>query len=69
MAHYTPRGVSINPPDIVTVHHIRFFMLWMLVHDSHLDELGDDVIVWKHKNDGVYSAASAYCDAPDSIVH
>uniref|UniRef100_A0A453JIX7 Uncharacterized protein n=1 Tax=Aegilops tauschii subsp. strangulata TaxID=200361 RepID=A0A453JIX7_AEGTS len=32
----------------------------MLVHDLHLDQQTDDDIIWKHANDGSYSAATAY---------
>uniref|UniRef100_A0A452XPG4 Uncharacterized protein n=1 Tax=Aegilops tauschii subsp. strangulata TaxID=200361 RepID=A0A452XPG4_AEGTS len=32
----------------------------MLLHDFHLDDEAEDNIVWKHSNDGNYSAATAY---------
>lgn len=32
----------------------------MLLHNFHLDVQTEDDIVWKHANDGIYSAASAY---------
>ena len=53
--------LKINPNTVVTVGHIReFFALWMLVHDFHLDDQAEDDIIWKHVNDGIYSAATAY---------
>lgn len=36
------------------------FTLWMLVHDFHLDEQTEDDSVWKHANNGIYMAATAY---------
>lgn len=53
--------LKINPSTVVTVDHIRvFFPLWMLVHDFRLHAHTEDDIVWKHSNDRVYLAASAY---------
>ena len=53
--------LKINPSTTVSIEHIRqFFMLWMLLHNFHLDELFEDSIIWKHTTDGRYSAASAY---------
>uniref|UniRef100_A0A452ZDX2 Uncharacterized protein n=1 Tax=Aegilops tauschii subsp. strangulata TaxID=200361 RepID=A0A452ZDX2_AEGTS len=52
---------KINYNNIVTGDHIReFFTLWMLLDDVHLEEHREDDITWKHSNDGMYSAASAY---------
>ncbi|KAM3309857.1 hypothetical protein ACQJBY_030885 [Aegilops geniculata] len=32
----------------------------MLVHDFHLDEQAEDNIIWKHANNGIYTASTAY---------
>ena len=51
----------IKHDTIVSVAHIReLFSLWALVHDFHLDDHVEDDIVWKHADDGQYSAATAY---------
>ena len=53
--------LKIGRNTIVSGAHIlQFFTLWMLVHDLHLDQQTDDDIIWKHANDGSYSAATAY---------
>lgn len=53
--------LKTNPSTVVTIEHIcRFFALWMLVHEVHLDELSDDNIVWKHTVSENYSVASTY---------
>lgn len=52
---------EINHNIVISGDHIReFFFLWMFVHDFHLDEQIDDDIVWKHSNDGIYTASTAY---------
>ena len=51
----------IKHDTIVSVAHIReLFSLWALVHDFHLDDHVEDDIVWKHADDGQYSAATTY---------
>uniref|UniRef100_A0A453SE28 Reverse transcriptase zinc-binding domain-containing protein n=1 Tax=Aegilops tauschii subsp. strangulata TaxID=200361 RepID=A0A453SE28_AEGTS len=32
----------------------------MLLNDVHLHEQTEDTIIWKHANDGIYTAATAY---------
>ena len=45
----------------VTAAHVHeFFSLWMLVNEVHHDEHAEDDITWKHSNDRIYSASSAY---------
>ena len=52
---------KININTVVTGGHIReFFTLWMLVHDFSLDVQVEDGIIWKHANDRLYTAATAY---------
>ena len=51
--------IKIDTP--VTAAHVHeFFSLWVLVNEVHLDEHAEDDITWKHSNDGMYSASSAY---------
>lgn len=53
--------LSINNNTVVSGDHIReFFTLWMLINDFHLDDHLKDDIVWKHANDGFYTASTAY---------
>ena len=53
--------INLNTDTDVSIAHIReFFTLWMLLNDVHLHEQTEDVIVWKHANDGIYTAATAY---------
>ena len=53
--------LKINPNTVISIRHIsEFFTLWMLVHDFPLDDQAEDDITWKHANDGIYSAATAY---------
>ena len=53
-----PQG---QPDTIISIDQTReFFTLWMLVHEFHLNEQIEDDIVWKHSNDGIYTASTAY---------
>uniref|UniRef100_A0A8R7QZD5 Reverse transcriptase zinc-binding domain-containing protein n=1 Tax=Triticum urartu TaxID=4572 RepID=A0A8R7QZD5_TRIUA len=53
--------LKISHNIVVSAAHIRqLFTLWMLVHDLHLDTQADNDIIWKHVNNGIYSAATAY---------
>ena len=52
---------KINYNSAVSGDHFRKFLtLWMLVHNFPLDVQTEDVIISKHANDGIYSAATAY---------
>ena len=53
--------LKIKQGTTISVNHIsEFFNLWMLLHDFHLDMQAEDDIIWKHANDGIYTASSAY---------
>ena len=53
--------LKISHIAVVFAAHIQeFFTLWMLLNDFHLHEQTEDTIVWKHANDGIYTAATAY---------
>ena len=53
--------LKIKQGTTIYVNHIsKFFNLWMLLHDFRLDMQAEDDIIWKHANDGIYTASSAY---------
>ena len=53
--------LKIKQGTTISVNHIsEFFNLWMLLHDFRLDMQAEDDIIWKHANDGIYTASSAY---------
>ena len=53
--------LTIRRDITITGQHVReFFILWMLIHDIHLDIHSEDDIIWKHSSDGSYSASTAY---------
>ncbi|KAI4991646.1 hypothetical protein ZWY2020_040032 [Hordeum vulgare] len=52
---------KIKHNTVVSIDHIReFFMIWTLLNDVQLQEQAEDVIIWKHANDGIYTADTAY---------